>query len=589
MANVLVLDSHGGAHLVKNDMTKPLPNLADLPPDVQAYIEAQQVALTAKDADILGLTLTHASMQKRLKSKVETTQAALLAERSAHSVVIQSRDIIIADLRMQLDGHKKHRFGSRSESLDQLTLELVLEEHEIAQAAEAGGDEDATPASEDAKPPRTTRARKPFPKDLKRVVTRITPSDACHDCGGSFKELGTDVMEELEYVPGHYIVNQIIRPRLACTCCEAVVQAPMPSRPIPKSFVGPALMAHILASKYGYHLPLYRQSQMFENQGIDLSSSLLALWVGKSTKLLERVSDAIRDHVFAGQAIFMDDTTVKLLQKGKSRSNHKTKAKTARLWVYARDERPWASTSPPAAWYQFSISRGAEHPTLHLQTYEGFAHADAYAGYNDAYRTGRVAEMACMVHIRREFVKVHDSYKLPVAFEAIERFAKLYEVEKRARYKSPMERVALRQEYAKPIFDDLEVWLWAQLNKLSGKTPLAKAIRYALTRLPKARPYLDHGFLEMDNNTAERAVRPVTLGRKNYLFMGSEAGGKSAAIAYTLIETCKLNRVNPEAWLAWVLERIQDHPANRINELLPWAYQAIIEEHKAEAEPKNDA
>jgi hypothetical protein len=188
-----------------------------------------------------------------------------------------------------------------------------------------------------------------------------------------------------------------------------------------------------------------------------------------------------------------------------------------------------------------------------------------------------------MVHIRREFVKVFESYQLPVAGEAIERIAKLYEVEKQARFKSPQERVALRQEYAKPIFDDLETWLRVQLNKMSGKTPLAKAIRYALTRFPKARTYLDHGVLELDNNTAERAVRPVTLGRKNYLFMGSEAGGKSAAIAYTLIETCKLNRVNPEAWLAWVLERIQDHPANRINELLPWEYQAIVDAQKAEA------
>lgn len=188
-----------------------------------------------------------------------------------------------------------------------------------------------------------------------------------------------------------------------------------------------------------------------------------------------------------------------------------------------------------------------------------------------------------MVHIRREFVKVYESYKLPVAREAIDRIADLYGVEKLARGKSSNERVDLRQEQAKPIFDDLEAWLREQLSKISGKTPLAKAIRYALTRLPKAQPYLDHGFLELDNNTAERAVRPVTLGRKNYLFMGSEAGGHSAAIAYTLIETCKLNGVNPEAWLAWVLERIQDYPVNRINELLPWEYQVMVEEQKAEA------
>ena len=551
-------------------MTKALPNLADLPPDVQAYIAAQS-------ADMLGLNLTHAAAQKRLKSEMEATRATLTEERAAFSNALQSRDTIIADLRMQLDGHKKHRFGSRSESSAQLALELILEEHEIEQAAAA--DEDASDA--EAKPPRSPRVRKPFPKDLKRVQKRIMPSDACTDCGGSFRELGADVMDELEYVPGHYIVNQIIRPRLACTCCEKVTQAEMPSRPIPKSFVGPALMAHILCCKYGYHLPLYRQSQMFENQGIDLSGSLLASWVGKSTKLLERLSDAIRDHVFAAQAIFMDDTTVKLLQKGQGKGRNKPK--TARLWVYARDEKPWGSTSPPAAWYQFSTSRGAEHPSKHLETYTGFAHADAYAGYNDAYRTGRVTETACMAHVRREFTKVYESTKSATAREAIERIAELYEVEKRARFKSPRQRVALRQEYAKPIFDDLETWLRAQLNKISGKTPLAKAIKYALTRLPKARPYLDHGVLDLDNNTAERAVRPVTLGRKNYLFMGSEAGGDAAAIAYTLIETCKMNNVNPEAWLAWVLERIQDHPVKRINELLPWTYQAMLDEQKAAA------
>ncbi len=554
-------------------MSKAPLNLADFPPDVQAIVAAQAAELARKDAEILGLSLTHAAAQKRLK-------AELTALKDDFSKIIQNRDTIIADLRIQLHGHKKHRFGSRSESSAQLALELILEEHEIEQAAETP-DEDT---SSEAKPPRTPRKRKPFPKNLKRVEKRITPSDACTDCGGSFKELGADVMDELEYVPGHYIVNQITRPRLACTCCEKVVQAEMPSRPIPKSFVGPALMAHILCCKYGYHLPLYRQSQMFENEGIDLSGSLMASWVGKCTRLLERLSDAIRDHVFEAQAIFMDDTTVRLLQKGKGRG--KNKPKTARLWVYARDETAWASAAPPAVWYQFSTSRGAEHPSKHLKTYEGFAHADAYAGYNDVYRTGRVKEMACMAHVRREFYNLFESAKLPVAGEAVIRIRKLYDVETEARHLNPAERVALRQEYAKPIFDDLEVWLKAQLGKISGKTPLAKAIKYALARLPKAQPYLDNGFLELDNNTAERAVRPVTLGRKNYLFMGSEAGGKSAAIAYTLIETCKMNKVNPEAWLAWVLERIQDHPVNRIDELLPWQYQAMV--NALEAEDKVD-
>ena len=564
-------------------MSKTPPILADLPPEVQALFAAQAAELGRKDAEMLGLSLSHATAQKRLRDDMASVDAALSAERTAHASAIQNRDTIIADLRLQLHGHKKHRFGSKSESSAQLALELILEELEIEQAAEAS-DENAPSEDEATKPPRTPRKRKPFPKGLKRVQKTITPSDACTDCGGSFKVLGTDVMEELEYVPGHYIVNQIGRPRLACTCCEAVVQAEMPSRPIPKSFVGAALLAHILCCKYGYHLPLYRQSQMFANEGIDLSGSLMAGWVGKCTKLLERVSDAIRDHVFEAQAIFMDDTTVKLLQKGNGRGKNKTK--TARLWVYARKEDTWASGAPPAAWYQFSTSRGAEHPSKHLETYKGFAHVDAYAGYNDAYRTGRIKEMACMAHVRREFFALYESTKLPVAGEAVLRIKKLYDVETQARFLPASERVALRQEYAKPIVDDLEVWLKEQLGKISSKTPLAKAIKYALARMPKARPYLDNGFLEFDNNTAERAVRPVTLGRKNYLFMGSEAGGKSAAIAYTLIETAKMNKVNPEAWLAWVLERIQDHPAKRIAELLPWAYQDMIDaaEHDAEAE-----
>lgn len=566
-------------------MERTTPNLADLPPEVQAFVAAQAAELSGLKQAFLGVSLDHAAAQKRLKDEMASMDAALVAERSAHARTIQNRDTIIADLRLQLHGHKKHRFGSKSENSAQLALELVLEELEIEQAAETG-DEDASSDAE-VKPPRTPRKRKPFPNNLKRVQKTISPSDACTDCGGSFKVLGTDVMDELEYVPGHYIVNQIGRPRLACTCCGSVVQAEMPSRPIPKSFVGPALMAHILCCKYGYHLPLYRQSQMFANEGIDLSGSLMAGWVGKCTKLLERMSDAIRDHVFEAQAIFMDDTTVKLLQKGNGKGKNKTK--TARLWVYARKENTWASGAPPAVWYQFSTSRGAEHPSQHLATYEGYAHADAYAGYNDAYRTGRIKEMACMAHVRREFFELYESTKLPVAGEAVLRIKKLYDVETQARFLPPAERVALRQEYAKPIFEDLEVWLKEQLRKISSKTPLAKAIKYALARLPKARPYLDHGFLELDNNTAENAVRPVAVGRKNYLFMGSEAGGKSAAIAYTLIETAKINKVNPEAWLAWVLEHIQDHPANRINNLMPWAYQDMINARDAKAEAEDAA
>ncbi len=317
------------------------------------------------------------------------------------------------------------------------------------------------------------------------------------------------------------------------------------------------------------HFPLYRQSQIFDREGIDLDRSSLADWVGKSTSLLEPLADAIGRHVREGQAIFADDTPVKLLNPGAG------KTKTARLWAYVRDERPWVGDAPQAAWYQFSPDRKGIRPGRHLSNYEGWMHADGYAGFEELYRSGKVHEVACMAHIRRKFVDVHKSQGSAIAEEAIKRIARLYGVEKQARGQPPDERVKIRQEKAKPVFDDLEAWLNAQLAKISAKTPLAGAIRYALTRMKRLRPYLENGFLELDNNTAERSMRPIALGRKNYLFMGSLGGGKAAAIAYTLIETAKLNGVDPQAWLTDVLGRIADHKITRLDELLPWRYAQV--------------
>lgn len=288
--------------------------------------------------------------------------------------------------------------------------------------------------------------------------------------------------------------------------------------------------------------------------------------VGKSTALLEPLADAIARHVLRGQALFADDTPVKLLAPGSG------KTKTARLWAYVRDEHPWAGEAHPAAWYQFSPDRKGVRPREHLANYAGFMHADGYPGFNDLYRTAKVSEVACMAHVRRKFVDIHNSQGSAIAEEAIKRIAQLYGVEKDVRGQPPDVRVKARQSRSKPIFDDLETWLHAQLPKTSGKSPLARAIRYALTRMKKLRPYLDHGTLELDNNTAERSMRPIALGRKNYLFMGSKGGGKSAAIAYSLIETAKLNGIDRQAWLADTLARIADHKINRIDELLPWRY-----------------
>jgi len=323
-----------------------------------------------------------------------------------------------------------------------------------------------------------------------------------------------------------------------------------------------------LVSKYCDHLPLARQSNIYAREDVDLHRSTLTDWVGRSTALLEPLADHIGKLVRAGPALFADDTPVKLQTKAKIK-----KTQTARLWSYVRDERPWQGQAPPCAWYQFSVDRKGEHPANHLSGYTGTVHADGYTGFNGLFGENKADEQACMVHVRRKFVDVFEREGSAIAKEVIERIADLYGVEKEARGKTPEVRVALRQAKAKPIFDDLKDWLQAQLPKISGKTPLAQAIRYALARMPKARAYLSNGTLELDNNICERSIRPIALGRKNYLFMGSVGGGKAAAIAYTLIETAKMNNIDPEAWLTWVLTHVADHKINRIDELMPWIWK----------------
>lgn len=476
--------------------------------------------------------------------------ALLLAE-------VKSQAVLIAKLRHQLAGHRAHRFGASSETAEQLQLALEMSEIAIAAMTARLRLPDDAPAD---KP-----KRKPIPDHIPRMEVELTPGNtACAQCGGKLRRLGEDVTEELEYVPGRFIVNRIVRPRMACSGCDCFTQAPLPSRPIERGRPGPGLLAHVLVNKYADHLPLYRQSQIFDREGLDLDRSTLADWVGKSTALLEPLADAIGRHVLAGQAIFADDTPVAMLAPGTG------KTQTARLWAYGRDERPWGSAIPPASWYRFSSDRKGCHPKDHLAGYTGWMHADGYAGFEDIYRSGDIREVACMAHVRRKFVDVHKAQGSAIADEAIRRIAELYAVEKAARGLPPDKRAEIRQAEAKPDFDGLEAWLNAQLPGISGKSPLAAAIRYALTRMARMRPYLDHGILEIDNNTAERAMRAVALGRKNYLFVGSQTGGKSAAIAYTLIETAKLNGVDPQAWLADTLARIPDHKINRIDDLLPW-------------------
>ena len=479
--------------------------------------------------------------------------ARLLAE-------VKAQAILIEKLRHQLAGHRAHRFGASSETAEQ--LQFALETSEIAAAAMTARMK--LPDIEEKDKPK----RRPIPDHIPRMEVELTPgADACADCGGRLRRIGEDVTEELEYVPGRFIVNRIVRPRLTCSCCERFVQAPLPSRPIERGRPGPGLLAHVLVSKYADHLPLYRQSQIFEREGLDLDRSTLADWVGKTTALLEPLADAIGRHVLSAEAIFADDTPISMLAPGTC------KTQTARLWTYARDERPWGGDAAPAAWYRFSGDRKGQHPKDHLARFRGWMHADGYAGFEDLYRSGAIREVACMAHVRRKFVDIHRSQASPIAEEAIGRIAQLYAVEKQARGSPPDRRTELRKAHAAPVFDDLERWLAMQLTTISGKSPLAAAIRYALTRMERLRPYLDNGILELDNNAAERGMRAIALGRKNYLFVGSEAGGKAAAIAYTLIETAKLNAIDPHAWLADTLARIPDYKITKVDDLLPWKWR----------------
>ncbi|MCK7616161.1 IS66 family transposase [Roseibium sediminicola] len=337
---------------------------------------------------------------------------------------VKALSLKVEQLQHQLHGANRNRFGSKSESLDQLKLSLA-EEEAIGAAANQQNIPEPASLGDPCRQAKRQHSRKPLPDHLERKDTVLMLGEACLRCGGKFKTLGEDVTEALEYVPGRFVVNRIVRPRLSCSCCEKIVQAPLPSRPIERGRPGAGLLAHVLVSKYADHLPLYRQSQIFGREGIDLDRSTLADWVGRSTALLEPLSDAIGRMVRQGEALFADDTPVKLQAPGAK------KTKTARIWAYARDERSWAAASPPLAWYRFTVDRKGKHPEGHLSGYKGWIHADGYAGFNGLFGTDKAREMACMAHIRRKFVDVHASQGSSIAGEAIQRIAGLYEIERR--------------------------------------------------------------------------------------------------------------------------------------------------------------
>jgi transposase len=498
-----------------------------------------------------------------LKAMLRSERAARLAAEAE----AQMRTLLIEKLKLTIKKLRHEQFGQSSERgarLDQLELQLADLEENAAQAEATAATETVTvPSFERRKP-----ARRPLPAQLPRERIVYPAPSVCPCCcgGGTLRKIGEDVTETLELIPRQWKVIQHVREKFSCRACETITQPPAPSHPIARGRAGPKLLAHVLFSKYGLHLPLNRQSDVYAREGIDLDVSTLADWVGAAAATLMPLIEVIRSHVFAAERIHADDTTVPVLAKGKTR--------TGRLWTYVRDDRPFGGPDPPAAVFFYSRDRGGEHPEQHLSGYTGLMQADAYAGFNRLYETNRkpgpIVEAACWAHGRRKFFDLVRINKAPIAAEAVERIDMLFAIEREINGASPQLRVRARHERSQPLVVDLQSWLREQRARVSKNSEVGKAIDYSLKRWTAFTRFLDDGRLCMSNNAAEREVRAVALGRKNWTFAGSDEGGRRAAAVYTLIATAKLNNIDPQAWLADVLARLPDHPAKRIHELLPW-------------------
>jgi transposase len=508
----------------------------------------------------------------RLPSDVESLQR-LVREQQAQ---LLSRDVLIEQLKLQLARLKRMKFGRSSEQLDAqiAQLEFSLEELEANSAAAAPSEAPVIGA------PASKPVRKPLPDHLPRESHVHEPSTgACHcpECGGALRALGEDVSEVLEYVPEHWNVLKHVRPKYSCGACQKIVQAAAPSRPIERGYAGPGLLAHVLVSKYCDHIPLYRQSQIYAREGVELDRATLADWVGSISALVDPLIRALSDYVTGAYKLHADDTPIPVLAPGTG------KTKSGRLWAYLRDDRAAGSTDPPAVLFRYSPDRKGERAREHLQRFRGVLQADAYAGFDGLYNREHepLMEAACWAHARRKFFDIHAATASPIAFEALERIGALYQIEAEIRGRLPDERKAVRQARAGPLLKDLFDWLRATVRReRSKKSDLAGAIGYTLSLWTALTRYRDDGRIEIDNNPVERELRAVALGRKNYLFAGSDTGGERAAAFYSLIGTAKLCGLDPEAYLRYMLERIAEHPINRIDELLPWNIASALAAHR---------
>jgi transposase len=514
----------------------------------------------------------------RLQSEARTTRAE--ADLSHAHATASSAEALIAYLRLEVEKLRRTLHGVRSERkerlLDQLEMQLENAEADATEdelAAERSAPSTAVKSFERRRP-----ARKPFPEHLPRERVVIAAPQSCPCCGSTkLSKLGEDVTETLEVVPRQWKVIQTVRERFSCRRCEAITQPPAPFHVTPRGFAGPSLLAMILFEKFGQHQPLNRQSERYACEGVDLSLSTLADQVGACAAALRPLHALIEAHVLSAKRLHGDDTTVPILAKGQT--------KTGRVWVYVRDDRPFGGTDPPAALFYASGDRAGEHPERHLSEWAGLLQADAFAGYNRLYLAGRepgpIVEALCWSHARRKFFELADIAAnlrrgkqaapiAPIALEAVKRIDAIFDVEREIKGLPAEKRLAARQERSAARVAAFEAWMRAERAKLSRHAAVAKATDYMLTRWEAFTRFLGDGCICLTNNAAERALRGLALGRKSWLFAGSERGAERAALMYTLIQTARLNDVDPQAWLADVLARIADMPQTKLANLLPW-------------------
>ncbi|MGE0700957.1 MAG: IS66 family transposase [Hyphomicrobiaceae bacterium] len=517
-----------------------------------------------------------------LAERAARVEAEALAARAA--AVSSGTEALIARLKLEIEKLRRELYGSRSERKARLLeqMELRLEDLEANATEDELAAEHASRATTVQSFERRRPSRKPFPEHLPRERIVIAAPESCACCGSTrLSKLGEDVTETLEVIPRQWKVIQTVREKFSCRRCEAINQPPAPFHVTPRGFAGPNLLAMVLLEKFGQHQPLNRQSERYAREGVELSLSTLADQVGACAAVLRPLHALIDNHVLSAERLHGDDTTVPILAKGKT--------DTGRAWVYVRDDRPFGRASPPAALFYASRDRSGDHPERHLKQFTGILQADAYAGYNRLYLPGRkpgpVTEALCWSHARRKFFVLADIAAnarrgkatmpiSPIAFEAVRRFDLLFDIERDINGLAAEQRLAVRTERSAPLVAELEEWMRGERARLSRHAPVAQAIDYMLKRWEGFARFLHDGRVCLSNNAAERALRGLALGRKSWLFAGSERGADRAAVMYTLIGTAKLNDVDPQAWLADVLARIADTPQSRLADLLPWNWKA---------------